>query len=294
MSIANAGRVLFGRTPKLTRNLAQISSLKFYSSQMPKYEFVKTEKVGENQNIAVITLDRMKGLNLLNNTVINEVNDAVFKFDKDDSVSVLILTGSEKAFAAGADVKDMQVMDYSQAVKEEFLESWTAISKTRKPLIGAVNGYALGGGCELALMCDIIYAGEKAQFAQPEITIGTMPGAGGTQRLTRNMGLSKAMEMVLTGNYMNAVEAEKAGLVSKIFPPDQLLAETIKLAEKIASHSPLIISMAKKSVHIAYETTLKQGLQFERTSFYGTFATADRKEGMTAFVEKRAPKYINE
>ncbi|XP_046745066.1 uncharacterized protein LOC124410614 isoform X1 [Diprion similis] len=264
------------------------------NGQTSSYEFIKTEKAGEKQNVAVITLNRPKALNALCDKLVDELGDAVTKFDNDDSIGAVVITGSEKAFAAGADIKEMKDRSYAQTVKSKMLAGWEDISKASKPIIAAVNGYALGGGCELAMLCDIIYAGEKARFGQPEIVIGTIPGAGGTQRLIRVIGKSKAMEMVLTGNQISAQEAEKAGLVSKIFPPEQLLPEAIKLGEKISTHSPLIVSMAKESVNTAYETTLRQGLQFEKKLFYGTFATADQKEGMTAFVEKRAPKFTSE
>ncbi|XP_046481697.1 uncharacterized protein Echs1 isoform X1 [Neodiprion pinetum] len=264
------------------------------NGQTSSYEFIKTEKVGEKQNVAVITLNRPKALNALCDKLVDELGDAVTKFDNDDSIGAVVITGSEKAFAAGADIKEMKDRSYAQTVKSKMLAGWEDISKASKPIIAAVNGYALGGGCELAMLCDIIYAGEKARFGQPEIVIGTIPGAGGTQRLIRVIGKSKAMEMVLTGNQISAQEAEKAGLVSKIFPPEQLLPEAIKLGEKISTHSPLIVSMAKESVNAAYETTLRQGLQLEKKLFYGTFATADQKEGMTAFVEKRAPKFTSE
>ncbi|CAD1471688.1 unnamed protein product, partial [Heterotrigona itama] len=213
------------------------------------YEFIKVETTGEKKNVGLITLNRPKALNALCNKLMTELNDAVAKFDTDDSVSAIILTGSEKAFAAGADIKEMQNNSYSQTIRGNFLAHWDAITRVSKPVIAAVNGYALGGGCELAMMCDIIYAGDKARFGQPEIIIGTIPGAGGTQRLTRVIGKSKAMEMVLTGSQITAEEAEKSGLVSKVFPADKLVAEAVKLGELIGSHSQLIVAMAKESVN---------------------------------------------
>nr|QBH73203.1 putative cyclohex-1-ene-1-carboxyl-CoA hydratase [Brunneria borealis] len=257
------------------------------------YEYIIAEKKGEKGNVGVITLNRPKALNALCNALMTEVGDAVDKFENDESIGALIITGNEKAFAAGADIKEMQNNTYAQTIKGNFLNHWTRVAECRKPIIAAVNGYALGGGCELAMMCDIIYAGEKAKFGQPEINIGTIPGAGGTQRLPRYIGKSKAMEMVLTGLPITAQEAEKAGLVSKVFPADKLVEEAIKLAEKISSHSQLIVSLCKESLNTAYETTLQEGLHFEKRTFHGTFATNDRKEGMTAFVEKRAPKFTN-
>ncbi|XP_051167901.1 probable enoyl-CoA hydratase, mitochondrial [Leptopilina boulardi] len=269
---------------------------KFYSSAaaVQNYEFIKVETTGEKKNVALITLNRPKALNALCDKLMTEVNEAVKNLDNENSIAAIVITGSEKAFAAGADIKEMQNNNYSDCIKGNFLTHWNGVSVARKPIIAAVNGYALGGGCELAMMCDIIYAGDKARFGQPEITIGTIPGAGGTQRLTRVVGKSKAMEIVLTGNQINAEEAEKCGLVSKVYPADKLVSEAIKLGEKIASHSPLIVSMAKESVKKAYETTLEEGLHFEKRMFHGTFATADRKEGMTAFVEKRSPNFKNE
>nr|QBH73216.1 putative cyclohex-1-ene-1-carboxyl-CoA hydratase [Orthoderella ornata] len=258
-----------------------------------QYEYIIAEKKGEKGNVGVITLNRPKALNALCNALMAEVRDAVDKFEYDESIGALIITGSEKAFAAGADIKEMQNNTFAQNIKGNFLNHWTRIADCQKPTIAAVNGYALGGGCELAMMCDIIYAGEKAKFGQPEINIGTIPGSGGTQRLPRYIGKSKAMEMVLTGLPITAQEAEKAGLVSKVFPADKLVEEAIKLAEKICTHSPLIVSLCKESLNTAYETTLKEGLHFEKRTFHGTFATNDRKEGMTAFVEKRAPKFTN-
>lgn len=258
-----------------------------------KYEYIKTEKAGGKQNVAVITLNRPKTLNALCKRLVDELNDAVTKYDRDDTVGAIVITGNERAFAAGSDNKEMQNYTYAQTIKENAIINWNGISRASKPVIAAVNGYALGGGCELALACDIIYAGTEAHFGQPEIVIGTIPGAGGTQRLIRVMGKSKAMEMILTGNQISAAEAEKTGLVSKIFPPHQLLSEAIKLGETISSHSQLIVSMAKESINSAYETTLQEGLRLEKKLFSGTFATADRKEGMAAFIGRRAPNFKN-
>nr|XP_033327253.1 probable enoyl-CoA hydratase, mitochondrial [Megalopta genalis] len=289
------GQILFARTLQAGRNPQQFATnIRYYCCHVKSYDMIKVETTGEKKNIGLITLNRPKALNALCDGLMSEVNHAVSKFDKDDSIGAIVITGNEKAFAAGADIKEMQNNTYSQTVRGNFLTSWDAVSKTSKPVIAAVNGYALGGGCELAMMCDIIYAGDKAKFGQPEIAIGTIPGAGGTQRLTRAIGKSKAMEMVLTGNFITAEEAEKSGLVSKVVPADKLLAETVKLGEKIASHSQLIVAMAKESVNTAYETTLQEGLHFEKRMFHGTFATADRKEGMTAFIEKRTPNFKNE
>ncbi|KAI5707239.1 hypothetical protein M8J76_015089 [Diaphorina citri] len=258
-----------------------------------KFENILVDKVGKNKNVGLVQLNRPKSLNALCDALVSEVAAAVQQFDQDSSVAAIVLTGNEKAFAAGADIKEMLNQTYAANVKTGLLEHWDNITKAKKPVIAAVNGYALGGGCELAMMCDIIYAGEKAKFGQPEIIIGTMPGAGGTQRLTRAAGKSNAMEICLTGNQFTAQEAKEMGVVSKIFPPEKLLEETIKLAERIGEHSPLIVTQVKEAVNIAFETTLQQGLKFEKKSFYATFATADRKEGMSAFVEKRSPNFSN-
>lgn len=257
------------------------------------YQYILTEKKGAKQNVGLVTLNRPKALNALCDALVTELSDAVNKFDKDETVGAIVITGSEKAFAAGADIKEMQNQTYSANIRQGLLEHWGNITKCKKPVIAAVNGYALGGGCELAMMCDIIYAGDKAKFGQPEIIIGTIPGAGGTQRIARSCGKSKAMEICLTGNQFTSQEAEKMGLVSKVIPADQLVDEAIKLAEKISSHSPLIVQLCKESVNVAFETTLQEGLRFEKKTFYATFATADRKEGMSAFVEKRPPKFEN-
>ncbi|XP_033218617.1 probable enoyl-CoA hydratase, mitochondrial [Belonocnema kinseyi] len=286
---------LLRRVPEVRRSTQKITpTIKFYSTQVQNYEFIKVETTGEKKNVGLITLNRPKALNALCDKLMTEVNEAIKKFDNEDTVGAVVITGSEKAFAAGADIKEMQNNTYSECISGNFLTHWNGVATARKPIIAAVNGYALGGGCELAMMCDIIYAGDKAKFGQPEIAIGTIPGAGGTQRLTRAVGKSKAMEIVLTGNQITAEEAEKSGLVSKVVPSDKLVTEAVKLGEKIASHSPLIVSMAKESVNKAFELTLQEGLHFEKRMFHGTFATADRKEGMTAFTEKRAPKFTNQ
>merc|ERR1719481_1090929 len=223
--------------------------------------------------------------------LMSELIEELDKLDKDPNIGAIVLTGSQKAFAAGADIKEMQNRDFQSNYKENFLEWWSNITLVRKPIIAAVNGYALGGGCEVAMMCDIIYAGDKARFGQPEITIGTIPGGGGTQRLTRAIGKSRAMEMNLTGIPINAQEAASYGLVSKVFPAAELVGEAVKTADKIASHSKIIVQMCKDATNAAYESTLTEGLKTEKRLFYTSFATHDRKEGMTAFVEKRKPAW---
>ncbi|GAU96150.1 hypothetical protein RvY_07637 [Ramazzottius varieornatus] len=255
------------------------------------FEFLIVDVKGEKGNVGCIQLNRPKALNALSSPLMSELNTALEQFEADDNINAIVITGSEKAFAAGADIKEMQNRQFPDVYRINFLNNWNKLTEIRKPVIAAVNGFALGGGCELAMMCDIIYAGEKAQFGQPEINIGTIPGAGGTQRLIRAIGKSKAMEMILTGNRMGAAEAEKAGLVSKVFPPDQLLSETIKLADKISAQSRVAIMMCKEAVNAANETSLAEGLKFEKRLFHATFAMNDRKEGMTAFLEKRSPNY---
>ncbi|XP_026471424.1 probable enoyl-CoA hydratase, mitochondrial isoform X2 [Ctenocephalides felis] len=289
--MASASRVLVSRAMGLAK-LAN-TNIKLYSTAST-YEFIKTEKVGAKNNVLLITLNRPKALNALCDKLVCEINDVLDKHESDANVGAVVITGSEKAFAAGADIKEMQNKTYSETLRDNFLCHWSRIAQFRKPVIAAVNGFALGGGCELAMMCDIIYAGDKARFGQPEIAIGTIPGAGGTQRLTRSVGKSKAMEICLTGNMVTAEEAEKMGLVSKVFPADKLVDETVKLADKISSHSPLIVSLCKEAVNTALETSLQEGLHFEKRAFHATFATKDRLEGMTAFVEKRAPNFKNE
>jgi enoyl-CoA hydratase len=252
------------------------------------YETILVESRGP---IGLITLNRPKALNALNAQLVGELNRALDAFDHDPDIAVMVLTGSERAFAAGADVKEMEGKDFITAFREDFIVPWQQVAACRKPVVAAVAGYALGGGCELAMMCDIIIAADNARFGQPEINLGTIPGAGGTQRLTRAIGKSKAMEMVLTGRMMDAEEAERANLVARVVPVANLLDEAMKLADTIAQKSQPIVAMAKEAVNVAFETTLREGTRFERRLFYATFATEDRKEGMQAFVEKRTPDF---
>jgi len=257
------------------------------------HEYIITEKRGAKQNVGYIQLNRPKALNALCDGLMKELSAALAGFDSDPEVGAIVLTGSQRAFAAGADIKEMENLEFPGTYTSGFLKGWDAVARTRKPIIAAVNGFALGGGCEVAMMCDIIYAGEKGQFGQPEILLGTIPGAGGTQRLTHAVGKSKAMEMVLTGDKISAQDAEKAGLVSKVFPVDQLVDEAVKTAEKIANNSKVITMMAKEAVHASYEQTLQEGLETEKRLFHATFATADRREGMSAFVEKRPANFTD-
>ncbi|TRY55419.1 hypothetical protein DNTS_034430 [Danionella cerebrum] len=247
-----------------------------------EFQYILVDKKGENKNVGFIQLNRPKALNALCDGLMLEVGKALDAFENDGEVGAIVITGSEKAFAAGADIKEMQNRTFQECYGGNFLAHWNRVSTVKKPVIAA-----LGGGCEFAMMCDIIYAGEKAQFGQPEILLGTIPGAGGTQRLTRAVGKSLAMEMVLTGNRISAHEAKQSGLVSKVFPVDQLVSEAIKCGEKIASNSKLVSAMAKEAVGAAFELTLAEGNRLEKRLFHATFATEDRKEGMTAFVEKR-------
>ena len=244
--------------------------------------------------VGLITLNRPKALNALNAALIRELGQALDAFEADPAVGAVVLTGSDKAFAAGADIKEMAAKTYMQAYVEDFITNgWERITTCRKPVIAAVAGFALGGGCEVAMMCDFILAADTAKFGQPEITIGTIPGAGGTQRLTRAVGKAKAMEMVLTGRMMAADEAERAGLVARVVPAAELLDEALKVADKIAALSRPLVMMAKEAVNAAFEMPLAQGIRFERRLFQSIFATEDQKEGMAAFAEKRPPVFTN-
>lgn len=247
--------------------------------------------VETNSRVGIVTLNRPKALNALNSALIAELNQALDGFEADPGIGCIVLTGSERAFAAGADVKEMQPLTFPATYIDDFITSWERLSRCRKPVVAAVAGYALGGGCELAMMCDIILAADNAKFGQPEIQLGIMPGAGGSQRLTRAIGKSKAMEMCLTGRTMDAAEAERLGLVARVVPLAELMAETMKVADKIASLSPQAAMMTKESVNRAFETTLSEGIRFERRLFQALFATADQKEGMAAFVDKRSPDF---
>lgn len=243
--------------------------------------------------VGLITLNRPQALNALNSTVLGELLRAHAAFQADDSIGAIVLTGSERAFAAGADIKEMQPLDYADVYSRDLMSGWDDVAKVRKPVIAAVSGFALGGGCELAMMCDFIIASETAKFGQPEITLGIIPGMGGSQRLTRAVGKSKAMDLILTGRMMDAAEAERAGLVSRVVAPERLLDEALEAAAKIASLSRPSVLMAKEAVNRALETTLEEGLRFERRLFHSLFATDDQKEGMTAFIEKRKPAFKN-
>jgi enoyl-CoA hydratase len=244
--------------------------------------------------VGIVTLHRPQALNALNAALIAELGRALDDFEADPAIAAIVLTGGEKAFAAGADIKEMAEKTYMQAYREDFITSgWERVAQCRKPVIAAVGGFALGGGCEIAMMCDIVIAAEGARFGQPEINLGTMPGAGGTQRLPRFVGKAKAMDLCLTGRMMDAAEAERLGLVSRIVPADKLLAEAIAVAERIAELSAPIAMMVKEAVNRAFETTLAEGVRFERRLFHSTFATEDQKEGMAAFVEKRKPAFRN-
>jgi len=259
-----------------------------------KYQYLLVDVKGKNSDVALVQLNRPKALNALCDGLMKELAIVLESLDQDKKIGCIVLTGSTRAFAAGADIKEMQNNTLSQVVAGGFLDQWSAVSRIKKPIIAAVNGFALGGGCELSMMCDIIYAGENAEFGQPEIIIGTIPGAGGTQRLPRFVGKSKAMEIVLTGNRIKAAEAEKIGLVSGVFPTETVVDEAIKTAEKISSHSRVVVQLAKEAVNAAFETTLAEGNRLEKRLFHTTFGLADRKEGMTAFLEKRKPNFTGQ
>ncbi len=255
------------------------------------YENIEVETQG---HVGIVRLNRPKAMNALCAALVSELGLALDEFEADDTIGAIVLTGSDKAFAAGADIKEMADKTYIGAYMEDFITvGWERVTTCRKPVIAAVAGYALGGGCELAMMCDFIIAADNAKFGQPEITLGTIPGAGGTQRLPRFVGKAKAMEMVLTGRMMNADEAERSGLVSRVVPLDDLMDDAIKTADTIAGMSRPMTYLAKESINRAFETTLAEGVRFERRAFHSTFASDDQKEGMAAFIEKRQPNFNN-
>ncbi|SPC11301.1 enoyl-CoA hydratase [Cupriavidus taiwanensis] len=253
------------------------------------YENILVETRGR---VGLVTLNRPKALNALNDALMDELGAALTAFDQDEGIGAIVITGSERAFAAGADIGMMAKYSFMDVYKGDYItRNWETIRKIRKPVIAGVAGYALGGGCELAMMCDIIIAADSAKFGQPEVKLGTMPGAGGTQRLPRAVSKAKAMDLCLTARMMDAAEAERAGLVSRVVPADKLLDEVLAAAETIAGFSLPVVMMIKESVNAAYETTLAEGIHFERRLFHATFATEDQKEGMAAFVEKRSPNF---
>ncbi len=262
--------------PKVAKILKEISKMQF--------ETILTEI---EENIMLLTLNRPKSLNALNRQLAEETLSALRIADNDREIGCIVITGSEKAFAAGADIKEMQEHSFTEMYDLDWFSQWDQLSQIRTPIIAAVSGFALGGGCELALMCDFVLASETAKFGQPEISLGIMPGIGGSQRLARIIGKSKAMEMCLTGRFMEAQEAERAGLVARIIPQEILLEDAKKTAKKIAGFSKPIVQMAKESVNRSYETSLSEGLRFERRLFHAMFSTFDQKEGMAAFIEKR-------
>ncbi|MDO3298449.1 enoyl-CoA hydratase [Mycobacteroides abscessus subsp. massiliense] len=253
-------------------------------------ETILTERI---DRVAVITLNRPKALNALNSQVMNEVTTAAAEFDADHGIGAIIITGSEKAFAAGADIKEMSEQSFSDMFGSDFFSAWGKLGAVRTPTIAAVSGYALGGGCELAMMCDVIIAAENATFGQPEIKLGVLPGMGGSQRLTRAIGKAKAMDMILTGRNMDAAEAERSGLVSRVVATESLLDEAKAVAKTISEMSLSASMMAKEAVNRAFESSLAEGLLFERRIFHSAFGTADQSEGMAAFVEKRPANFIH-
>ena len=253
---------------------------------MPEMILVET-----HGRVGLIRLNRPAALNALCDQLVAELGTQMLAFDRDDGIGAIVVTGSDKAFAAGADIKEMKDRSYPDVFLHDFIREWETVQAVRKPVIAAVAGFALGGGCELAMMCDIIIAADTARFGQPEINLGVIPGAGGTQRLTRAIGKSKAMDLCLTGRMMDAAEAERCSLVSRVVPADELVAEALRMGEKIAGQSAVAAVMAKRAVSAAFETTLAEGVRLERALFLSLFGTPDQREGMAAFAEKRKPNF---
>ncbi|VDM02271.1 unnamed protein product [Schistocephalus solidus] len=257
------------------------------------YENILINRTGQSNAVGLITLNRPETLNSLSSNLLRELASALETLKVEESIKCLVITGNERVFAAGADIGEFSDLSYADIYSRDFFAYWERLTACKKPVIAAVNGIALGGGCELAMMCDIIYAGEKAKFGQPEIKLGLIPGAGGTQRLIRAVGKSRAMEMILSGEMITAQEAAAVGLVSRVYPVNEVVDRAISLADRISRFSSLALRAAKESVNAAHNTTLSQGLEFERQSFFGCFATNDSKEGIQAFIEKREPKFTD-
>jgi enoyl-CoA hydratase/carnithine racemase len=277
-------------------NKTTITGIRFFSSS-GSYSDLKLENCKfevKEGGVGLVTMDRPKSLNALCDALFKDLNIIMTKFDQDEEIGAIVLTGSKKAFAAGADIKEMNEKEFPWTYRTDMLSWWENIAKIRTPTIAAVNGYALGGGCELAMMCDILLAGDRAMFGQPEIKLGTIPGMGGSQRFTRAIGKSRAMELILTGDFMAAEEACSRGLASRIVPADELVDDAVKTAQKIAGMSKPIAMMAKEAVNASFETTLETGLRYERRIFHSTFGTKDQKEGMSAFANKKDPQWRND
>eukprot|EP00039_Didymoeca_costata_P018744 m.334771 g.334771 ORF g.334771 m.334771 type:complete len:305 (+) comp17433_c0_seq1:47-961(+) len=292
-AINGCRRGVSSQTQFFTPCMGAVRNMSSGSEESRIYDYLIVEKRGKNDCVGLIQLNRPKALNALCSPLMTELAEALDSFESDENVGAIVITGSSKAFAAGADIVEMAPKTFPAIFTEKFLADWTKVCDTQKPVIAAVNGYALGGGCELAMMCDIIYAGETAKFGQPEIKLGTIPGAGGTQRLTLAVGKSKAMELALTGDFMDASEALSRGLVSKVVENEKLVDEAIAVGEKISSYSKPIVAMCKEAVNKSYEMTLSEGLSFERRLFHGSFATNDRRIGMEAFVNNEKPKFTD-
>ena len=286
-------RALLSRSAAPRVRAPTVRFMSAVAAATPPYEMIKVESRAGGA-VSLITLHRPKALNALCAQLIAEINAAATAADADAGVAAIVLTGSERAFAAGADIKEMSDVTFAAAFGKDMFAEWAALTRIRKPTIAAVDGFALGGGCELAMMCDIIIAGAGAQFGQPEVAIGTIPGCGGTQRLVRAVGKSRAMEMVLTGDRIGAAEALAAGLVSRVVPAGESTVDAaVAMGARIAQHSKAIVAMAKEAVNASFELSLAQGVHLERRFFHATFTTADQKEGMAAFVGKRKPKFVD-
>jgi len=284
----------FFRCSALARSLGSHSRIVLSEAKQPatshSFDFVKVET---HAKVGLIKLNRPKAFNALSSPLMAELSQAITELDWNANIGCIVLTGSDRAFAAGADIKEMSDLQFMDAYKNDFITSWETVSRVRKPVVAAVNGFALGGGCELAMMCDIIIAGKSAKFGQPEVKLGTIPGAGGTVRTTKSIGKAKAMDLCLTGRFMDADEAERCGLVSRVVDDDKVVSTALQVAETIASYSKPIVMMIKESINASNELPLREGMRLERRMFHSTFATHDQKEGMKAFSEKRPANFTD-